>query len=150
MFCGSLDVRGVCTQVYVFLKPFSVHLKLSQYCWLATLQCKIKSEKEVKIWKKGCTHAWYYYYHVLAYRQGILGITQTLLSLFLPILKHIYYFYSLLPDLEHRLIAILSLLCRYPKFHEGSPGRPKQLWEENVKSEVKVGDEGKPGSVTEI
>ena len=92
MFCGSLDVRGVCTQVYVFLKPFSVHLKLSQYCWLATLQCKIKSEKEVKIWKKGCTHAWYYYYHVLAYRQGILGTTQTLLSLFLPILKHIFMF----------------------------------------------------------
>ena len=32
MLCGSQDRRGVWTHVYVWLSPFFVHLKLSQYC----------------------------------------------------------------------------------------------------------------------
>ena len=49
------------------------------------------------------------------------------------------YVYSLLLDLEHRLLALLSLLCWYSKFHEGYPGRPKQLWEENVSQKSRWG-----------
>ena len=35
MVCGSLDGKGVWGEwihVYVWLSPFAVHLKLSQYC----------------------------------------------------------------------------------------------------------------------
>ena len=35
VLCGSLDGRGSCGEwidVYVWLSPFTIHLKLSQYC----------------------------------------------------------------------------------------------------------------------
>ena len=34
--------------VYVWLSPFTIHLKLSQYCELAILKYKIKSYKKIK------------------------------------------------------------------------------------------------------
>ena len=46
MLCSSLDGKGVCEKmihIYVWLSPFTIHLKLSQHCYSAILQYKIKS-----------------------------------------------------------------------------------------------------------
>ena len=70
--------------------------------------------------KKGCTHAWYYYYHVLTgevvpLRGSLIDRTywaQPKLPIPFPSHFEAYiYVYSLLLDLEHRLLALLSLLC---------------------------------------
>ena len=45
MFCGNLDGRGFGGEwihVYVWLSPFTVHLKPSQHCYSAIPQYKIK------------------------------------------------------------------------------------------------------------
>ena len=39
---------GEWVHVYVWLHPFTVHMKLSQHCWLAISQYNIKSSKEEK------------------------------------------------------------------------------------------------------
>ena len=40
------EFGGERIHVYVWLNRFAVHLKVSQHCWLAILQYKIKSLKE--------------------------------------------------------------------------------------------------------
>ena len=40
------EFGGEQIHVYAWLSPFGVHLKLSQYCQSAILQCKISSLKE--------------------------------------------------------------------------------------------------------
>ena len=42
---GNLGENYTCMYMYVWLSPFAVHMKLSQRCFSAILQYKIKSFK---------------------------------------------------------------------------------------------------------
>lgn len=85
------------------------------------------------------------------YRWDVWGTTQAPPFLLFPILKPIFIFTDSFLDLDPSLLLFLPLvLCQYPKFHKGSPGRLKQWWEENAVLKSKCGMMEKQDPITEI